>query len=111
MSYQQKLGQLRNELGELNKLVPEACKGFGALQSGATDNGVLDHKTKELIELGISIAVRCEPCILFHVEALRKTGATREELGDVISMAIVMGGGPSMMYGSKALAAWDDLSA
>jgi len=61
--------------------------------------------------LGIAIAQGCEPCISFHVEALMKAGATREELGDVLAMAIQMGGGPALMYAGEALACWDELAA
>ena len=43
-------------------------------------------------------------------EALMKSGATREELGDVLSMSIQMGGGPALMYAAHALACWDELA-
>ena len=44
--------------------------------------------------------------------ALRATqaGASREELGDVLAMAIQMGGGPGLMYAGHALACWDELA-
>lgn len=54
---------------------------------------------------------RGEPCIDFHVEALIKAGASREELGDVLGMAIPMGGGPALMYAGHALACRNELSA
>lgn len=96
---------------ELSKLVPDTLKGFMALENGATQNGVLGKKEKEFIALGIAIGTRCEPCINFHVAAMMKHGGTREELGDICAMAITMGGGPSLMYAAKALAAWDELAA
>ena len=40
-----------------------------------------------------------------------KSGATREELGDVLAMSIQMGGGPALMYAAHALACWDELAA
>lgn len=73
-------------------------------------SGALDFKTKEFVALGISIGIRCEPCISLHVEALVKAGATREELGDVRAMSIQMGGGPAMMYAAKALECYDELA-
>ena len=73
--------------------------------------GALDLKTKELIAVGIAVADRCEPCILFHIDALMNTGATRTELTDALGMAIQMGGGPSLMYSAKALSIWDELAA
>jgi AhpD family alkylhydroperoxidase len=31
-------------------------------------DGALTSKTKELIALGISVTVRCEPCMQYHIE-------------------------------------------
>jgi AhpD family alkylhydroperoxidase len=109
-SYTGKIAGMRKELRALNALVPEAAKGFGALSRGVKDNGPLGVKEKEFVALGMSIILRCEPCINFHVEALMKAGATREELGDVLAMAIQMGGGPGLMYAGHALACWDELA-
>jgi AhpD family alkylhydroperoxidase len=110
-SYAAKITDMRKELRALNALVPEAAKGFGALSKGVKENGPLGVKEKEFVALGMSIILRCEPCINFHVEALMKAGATREELGDVLAMAIQMGGGPGLMYAGHALACWDELAA
>lgn len=111
MSVADKMADQRAMLRELNKLVPETMKGFNAMQKGAKEGGVLGTKEKEYVALGIAIAERCEPCINFHVEALKKAGGTREEVGDICAMAITMGGGPALMYAARALAAWDELAA
>ena len=111
MGYKDKIATMRGEIRVMNKLIPEAMAGFGALSRAAKDNGPLGDKEKEYVALGIAISQRCEPCINFHVEALMKSGATREELGDVLAMAIQMGGGPAVMYAAHALAAWDELAA
>lgn len=110
MSWKSKNADMRDQLRVMNKAIPEVAKGFGALSKAAKDAQVLDVKTLEFVALGIAIADRCEACIGFHIEALAKAGGTREELGDVLGMAVQMGGGPSLMYAAKALAAWDDLT-
>lgn len=109
--YTEKIHEMRHELRALNALVPETAKGFGALSKGVKDHGPLGLKEKDFIALGMSVVLRCEPCINFHVEALMKAGATREELGDVLAMAVQMGGGPGLMYAGHALAYWDELCA
>ena len=111
MPYRDKISTMRDELRVMNKLIPEAMSGFATLSKAAKDTGPLGVKEKEFVALAISIALRCEPCILFHVEALIKAGATREELGDVLAMSIQMGGGPAVMYSGHALGAWDELTA
>lgn len=86
-------------------------KAFGGLHHAALDGEALDVKTRELIALGIGISKQCLDCIGFHVRAAIKAGATREEVAATISVAVMMGGGPATMYGSKALEAYDQLSA
>lgn len=100
----------RNAVRTLHAAIPEAGKGFAELSKAAKSVGPLDAKQKEYVALGISIAIRCDDCIGFHVEALMKAGATRAELADVLAMAVQMGGGPSLMYASHALACWDQLA-
>ncbi len=101
---------MRAKIREMNKLIPETTSGFGTLSKAVKDNGTLDLKTKEFIAVAIAIADRCEPCIGFHIEALMRTGASREELADVLAMSIQMGGGPALMYSAKALEAWDQMA-
>ncbi|MGL4310258.1 MAG: carboxymuconolactone decarboxylase family protein [Paracoccaceae bacterium] len=111
MSYKAKIDEMRAELRVMYKAIPEATQGFATLSKAVKDNGPLSVKEKEYVALGIAISQRCEPCINFHVEALMKSGATREELGDVLAMSIQMGGGPTVMYAAHALACWDELAA
>ncbi|MEZ5714217.1 MAG: carboxymuconolactone decarboxylase family protein [Paracoccaceae bacterium] len=95
----------------LNKAIPEATKGFATLSKAVKENGPLEFKHKEFIALGIAVATHCEPCIAFHVEALVKAGATREEVADVLAMSIQMGGGPALMIAGAALEMYDELTA
>ena len=111
MSWQDKLAGTRKGLRNLNGAIPDTARAFGALGESVKKGGTLDYETKEFIALGISIAVRCEPCISLHTESLFKAGASREKFSDVLAMAIQMGGGPSMMYAAKALECFDEQSA
>ena len=94
--------QLRNLRGE----TPEVMKAFAAMAQSATAAKALDSKTKELIAMAISVAVRCDDCIAFHVKAALANGATQEEVLEALGMAIYMGAGPSVMYASHALEAF-----
>lgn len=110
MDFKAFIAETRDRSRNLAKAIPDTMKGFGGLSLAVKQGGTLGTKEKEFVALGIAIAVRCEPCIAFHVEALVKAGATREELADVLAMAIQMGGGPSLMYAGKALDCWDQLT-
>lgn len=111
MDWVNEIGDMRSRLKALRTLAPGAMDGFGTLSSAVKTGGVLDVKTKEYVALGMAVALRCEPCIGFHIAALQKAGATRDELADVLAMAIQMGGGPAVMYAAKALDCWDQMAA
>jgi AhpD family alkylhydroperoxidase len=96
---------------ELRKLSPDAMQGFYSLAKGASADGALDKKTKELIALAIGITQRCDGCIGFHAKALKELGATRQEIAEVMAMSVYMGGGPALMYAADALRAYDQFSA
>jgi AhpD family alkylhydroperoxidase len=81
-------------------------KAFSSMAQAAVAANALDSKTKELIALGIAVAVRCDDCIGFHVKAALEHGATENEVTEVLGMAIYMGAGPSVMYANHALEAF-----
>lgn len=109
MDYAAFLDETRDRSRALARAIPDTMKGFATLSRAVKDNGPLGAKEKEFVALGISVAVRCDACIAFHVETLRKAGARRDEVADVLAMAIQMGGGPAVMYAGKALECWDAL--
>jgi AhpD family alkylhydroperoxidase len=96
---------LSGELKTLRGGAGDVMKGFSAIAQAALKAGALDVKTKELIALAVSVAVRCDDCIAFHAKAAVERGATREEILETLGMAIYMGAGPSVMYASHALGA------
>jgi AhpD family alkylhydroperoxidase len=90
---------------KLGMAAPEVMKGFGSLHAASLKSGALETKTKELIALGIAITARCEGCIAYHVHDAMKAGANKEEIIETVSVAILMGGGPSVVYGIEAMQA------
>jgi AhpD family alkylhydroperoxidase len=95
--------ELTAQLRNLRGGSPEVMKAFSSLAQAACAAKALDRKTKELIALGIAVAVRCDDCIGFHVKAALEQGASEEEVTEVLGMAIYMGAGPAVMYASHAL--------
>ena len=98
-------------LKELRLGQSNVMEGFSAIAKAALKPGVLDANTKELIALGISVAIRCDDCIGFHVKAAMEKGASREEIMETLGMAIYMGAGPSVMYAAHVVTAFDQFSA
>ena len=98
---------LRELVGRLSAQLPGPMASFAALHTAAVADGALNTKTKELIALGIAIAVRCDGCISYHVHDAMAAGASKQEIIETIGISVLMGGGPAMMYGAEALDALD----
>ena len=107
-SYYERLGELMNNLGEAT---PGTMAGFQEMHHGTIADGALSSKTKELIALAIAVTVRCDGCIAYHVHDALEAGATRDEIAETIGVAVLMGGGPSVVYGAEALDAVDQFQA
>ncbi len=107
--YEEKANDVYAFIETLSKENPGIVKGFMAMHEAAAKKGALDAKQKELISLGIAITIRCEGCIACHVQDALKAGATQEEIVETIGVAILMGGGPSVVYGDIAYKAMKEM--
>jgi AhpD family alkylhydroperoxidase len=96
-------------IGTLSKENPGVAEGFVKMHHATGEDKALSVKTKELIALGISITIRCEGCIACHVQGALQAGATKDEIVETIGVAVVMGGGPSIVYGDKAYKAMNEM--
>ena len=108
--WKQTIAERTAQMRDLRAGTPDVMKAFGAMAQAATAPKALDAKTKELIALGIAVAIRCDDCIGFHVKAACQHGATRDEVMEALGMAIYMGAGPAVMYASRTLEALGQLA-
>ncbi len=92
------LEDYRQGASEWSKAHPECMPAFAELSKASMKPGALDYKTKELIAAAVGLAVRCEYCIVYHVHAALKAGATRQELIETACVTNLMGGGPVVTY-------------
>ncbi len=93
---------------ELSKHQPHSMRDFKKFMSEVLKEGTLDTKTKELITLGTAITARCKYCIALHVKKALEAGATKDEIFETASVAILMGGGPAMTYVVEVKKALDE---
>ena len=96
--------EVKAQYADMREAMPKVMQSHGKLHHAAMTEGVLDTKTRELIALGIGISSRCEGCMESHIRSAFKHGASMEEIQDTVGVAIMMGGGPSTVYGGKAIA-------
>lgn len=109
--YPEQYQHLQKLVGKLMIEAPGTLGAFRHVHKESQAEGALSTKTKELIALAISIAGHCDSCIAYHVHDALKAGSSRKEILETISVAIMMGGGPALMYGCDALEALDQFEA
>lgn len=81
-------------------------KKIFALDNKAYINGALPAKTKELMGLVASMVLRCNDCILYHIDSSIQEGATREELYETFNIALIVGGSiviPHLRYAFEVM--------
>ncbi len=90
--------EVKRTMRELGNKVPAEMAGFNRFMGAVLKPGHLDLKTKELIALGMGLTARCRYCIGIHTEEALAAGATPEEIWEVATVAMLMGGGPALTY-------------
>ncbi|MDK2796286.1 MAG: hypothetical protein PWQ58_1485 [Archaeoglobaceae archaeon] len=78
--------------------IPDVAKAFSELHTAVFSDGRLSVKEKELIAVGISVAIRCSPCIKYHASKALDAGAKKEEIIEAATVALLMRGGPAIPY-------------
>ena len=86
----------------LRAAIPDVYAGYGELGNAAMRDGAISARTKELVALAIAVAVRCDGCIASHSRNASKAGATREEVAEVLGVALMMSGGRGTVYAPRA---------
>lgn len=83
-----------------------ACDGFfrefGRLDDAVYADGAIPKKYKELAGLSISVAMRCEECIRYHIQGCAAEKATKQEIVEAIKIGVI--GGGSITYPSARFA-------
>ncbi|MEE4244104.1 MAG: carboxymuconolactone decarboxylase family protein [Kangiellaceae bacterium] len=81
-------------------------KRFFSLDKQAYGEGALDKKTKELLGLVASMVLRCNDCIDYHLEGAVKSGNTKSEIDEAMSIALLVGGSiviPHLRHAASSL--------
>ncbi|MDH4366132.1 MAG: carboxymuconolactone decarboxylase family protein [Acidimicrobiia bacterium] len=103
--------ELMAGLRRIYRTVPGPMRGFNTLHTSSVADGALPREVKELMALAIGITSHCEGCIAFHVHDALAAGATRAQIEETLGVAIMMGGGPALVYAADALTALDQFEA
>lgn len=87
-----------------------AIKRFFSVDTLTYEPGKLDAKTKEMLGLVSSMVLRCDDCISYHIQQCKTEGVTDEEMFEVFSVALVVGGSIVIPHLRRAVAFLDDLN-
>lgn len=110
MTMSGRLQEINVFLERIGKDYPSETEAFFNFMQKAEAGPALDMKTKELINVGISVSAQCEWCIAFHVKNALEAGASRDEIMSAGFMAVLMHGGPALMYMMRVAEALDEFS-
>jgi alkylhydroperoxidase/carboxymuconolactone decarboxylase family protein YurZ len=87
---------VEREFELLSEFQPEVFTSYMNMRRGlfkTPPNGALDHKTKELVILGIELMARkTNPPPVGHTRKAIESGATPKEVSEVVGLAIMLGG-------------------
>ena len=81
------------------------------LDTNTYAEGALDTKTKEMLGLVASMVLRCDDCIKYHLGKCYEQGVSTEEIFEVFSIAILVGGTIVIPHTRRAVEYWEELLA
>jgi len=67
-------------------------KRFFSLDSNVYNDGKLSAKQKELLGLVASVVLRCNDCVLYHLDRCIELGYSNKELYEALDVALIVGG-------------------
>jgi AhpD family alkylhydroperoxidase len=106
---QEYFAKFKTDIEKMKAEIPDTIQGFGGLFMKVMKDGALTAKEKELIALSIGVAVHCPPCIRSHVQKCLEAGASRQQILEAASVAVMMAGGPAYVHIPMVLDTLDDL--
>ena|SRR5688500_1634375 len=95
-------------LKEMRALAPAEYEAWVNLNRiVARTDGVIPRKYRELIAVGVAVAIQCPFCIEAHARGAKAAGATREEIVEATFVASAIRAGAATMHGTMALKFFD----
>ncbi|MDR7927595.1 carboxymuconolactone decarboxylase family protein [Acidithiobacillus thiooxidans] len=98
MTAKDRLTEVHQLMENLKQDYPSEINSFLGFMGKAEGNPALSAAQKELINVALSVAAQCEWCIALHTKSAIEAGARRDEIMSAGFMAVIMHGGPALMY-------------
>lgn len=89
LEYYNQTGKLRDNF---DAGLPGVMNLYSAFRKEAYKDSALNRKTKRLIALALGFQAGCSRCVIGQTKDAVEAGATRQEILEAVSIAVVMGG-------------------
>jgi AhpD family alkylhydroperoxidase len=96
-------GEVPEWVERMNKYKPEVLDHYTGLQKTIMEAGAVSQKDKQLLLVGINAARRYEKGVLLYTKGAVDSGATLNELVEIITPCILSRGIPAWFEGLKAI--------
>ena len=112
------MGKIVNDFNEYRQKMNDkimasdnlVMKRFFNLDTNTYQDGALPAKTKEMLGLVVSMVLRCDDCIKYHLQKCHQLGLTTDELYEIFSVANIAGGSIVIPHTRRALEFWEELN-
>ncbi len=84
-------------------------KRLYSLDSRAYQAGALSVPTKEMLGLAMSLVLRCDDCVKYHLEQAMQAQVSEAEILEVLALAQLVGGTIVIPHARRAIEWWDYL--
>ncbi len=108
MTMQNRIQDVSDLLQRLQQQYPAEIESFLRFSGTTEAKGALSLATKSLMNVALAVAAQCEWCIALHVQAAVHAGASRDEIVEAGFLAVMMHGGPALMYLTVLMTALDE---
>jgi AhpD family alkylhydroperoxidase len=93
----------RKKAHEFFRKHSKVYQAFVEMEQLTYQDGALARRDKELIAIGISIAINCESCIEWHIKQAIECGVSQKEVIEALEVGIEMSGGPGTVSARFAM--------
>lgn len=109
-----RIEEFMKERKNLNEIVMKYAgmniKKFYALDTQTYQTGALPEKIKEMLGLVASFVLRCDDCINYHLVKCHENRVTLQELQDILTIGLMIGGSITIPHLRRAFKTWEELN-
>ena len=99
-----------SKFSDIGKNRPKLWQKFLAWYNATQEEGALTRREKQLIGLGVSVALQCPYCIDAYTQGCLESGSNMDEMTEAIQVSSAIRGGSALIHGLQVRNAVDKLS-